>query len=47
MGAWPSLSQVIFAVIFAVGVGYFIYNMRRLIALIKKGRPVGPLDHKK
>lgn len=47
MGVWPNLSNIIFAVIFMVGVGYFIYNMRRLIVAIKKGRPVGPLDHKK
>ena len=47
MGVWPNLSNIIFAVIFMVGVGYFIYNMRRLIFAIKKGRPVGPLDHKK
>ena len=47
MGAWPSLSNVIFALIFGAGVGYFTFNMRRLVALIKKGRPIGPLAHKK
>ena len=43
MGAWPSLSNVIFALIFGAGVGYFTFNMRRLVALIKKGRPIGPV----
>jgi len=47
MGAWPSLSNVIFALILATGVGYFTYNMRRLIALIKKGRPIGTVEDKK
>ena len=47
MGAWPSLSNVIFALILATGVGYFTYNMRRLIALIKKGRPLGTVEDKK
>ncbi len=47
MGFWPSLSNIIFALILTAGVGYFTYNMRRLIAAIKKGRPVGPLDNKK
>ena len=47
MGAWPSLSNVIFALIFGAGVGYFTFNMRRLVALIKKGRPIGPVAHKK
>lgn len=47
MGVWPSLSNIIFALILTAGLGYFTYNMRCLIAAIKKGRPVGPLDNKK
>ena len=47
MGTWPSVSNIIFALVFTAAVGYFTYNMRRLIAAIKKGRPVGPVQNKK
>jgi len=47
MGAWPNLSNVIFALILTAGVGYFTYNMRRLIAAIKKGRPIAAVGNKK
>lgn len=47
MGVWPSLSNIIFALILTAGVGYFTYNMRRLIAAIKKGRPIGAVGDKK
>jgi len=47
MGAWPSISNVIFALILCSGIGYFVMNMRRLIALIKMGRPVGEVSNKK
>lgn len=47
MGTWPGVSNIIFALVFTAGVGYFTYNMRRLIAAIKKGRPVGPVQNKK
>ena len=47
MGTWPSVSNIIFALVFTAGVGYFTYNMRRLITAIKKGRPVGPVQNKK
>lgn len=47
MGVWPSLSNIIFALILTAGVGYFTYNMRRLVAAIKKGRPIGAVGDKK
>lgn len=47
MGAWPNLSNIIFALILTAGVGYFTYNMRRLIAAIKKGRPIAAVGDQK
>lgn len=47
MEAWPSLSNIAFALLLTAGVGFFVYNIRRLIGQIKQGQPVGPVGHKK
>ncbi len=47
MGEWPTISNVLFALILISGIGYFVYNIRRLIALIKIGRPIVDADNKK
>ena len=42
----PYLSNILFSIILAVGVGYFAINVRKLVRNIKLGRDVDVSDHK-
>ena len=41
------LQQVLFSIILLVGIGFFAFNVKRLIRSIRQGRPVGSIDRKK
>ncbi|MGA0384866.1 MAG: Fe-S oxidoreductase, partial [Flavobacteriaceae bacterium] len=41
------LQQVLFSILLLLGIGFFAFNIKRLIRSIRLGRPMGSIDRKK
>lgn len=41
------LQQALFSILLLLGIGFFAFNVKRLIHSIRQGRPVGSIDRKK